>query len=333
MMVVVITTSLKGHFLNYFEILKSNSSVEVKLLNIENLTFFRRMINSSIFIYNNYKKINRIIILNGDQDIILSLIIKLLFPFKCVKTIIYYTYQNQEISLFKSIKKLSICFSAFIGIEIYLLEYDIGKIQCLFSRKNFKKLYDPILANETRKTNKDISEEEIAYLLAGYIDDRKCVKESIEALEIASVSDNKKRKLIILGEQSPEISEYLNNLQLENLAFTIKIQNYRFTDDELNKALNNSDVIWAIYKEHFGSSGMVINAILYNKKVLFIPLGVLEGFSYELKMKHLPFSYGTSEIYKSLVHIEKTEKQYSSANRRNFISNRVQQKFSENILS
>ncbi len=332
-MVLAITTSLKGHFLNYFDILKSNSSLQVKLVNFENSNVFIRMIRIFIFIYVNYKEINKIIILNGDQDVILSLILKIIFTFKTVKLIIYYTYQNKKKSLFKLIKKFLLCISSIIGVKIYLLECDTNNVRCLLSNKNFEKLYDPILLSEEKIEEEYISQDELTYLLAGFIDDRKCVRESIAALELLSCKDKIKRKLIILGEQSTDISEYLTYLQFEKLNLKIEIYNKRFSDEDLSKYLKGSHIVLAIYKEHFGSSGMLINAILNNKKVLFIPVGVLNNFAIELEINNLPNSYDINEICSSMEYIEKKEYQYSFFHRNMFLGFRKQQIFSNKVLS
>lgn len=150
---------------------------------------------------------------------------------------------------------------------------------------------------------------------------------------MASQNDNKKRKLIILGEQSPEIFEYLSNLQLENEIFTIEIQNNRFTDDYLTNKILDSEVILAIYKEHFGSSGMIINAVFYNKKTLFIPIGVLNSFAIELEINSLPTSYNIDELHKAIENIDKTQQQYNFLNRKLFLANRNKKSFSNQLLS
>ena len=332
MMILIITTSIKGHFLNYFEIIKSQSIHSVTLLNIENISFMRRIFKIILHVLRNLKKIDEIIILNGDRDILLSLTLKFLFPSIKIKSIIYYSVQNNKDTFFNSIKSFLICISSRIGVKTFLLEYAVENIKCIFNKKNMKKLYDPILiTSDLKEIQKKEGERE--YLIAGYIDDRKCVKEIIEALIYLSKSDKLvKRTLNILGEQSDKVNQYIKKMNFSEDNLTIKINNNRFTDVELYNKICESDVILAIYKEHYGSSGMIINALYLNKKVLFLPIGVLKGYEEELNIVNLPNNYDIKSIVYSIQDIENKAIQYDLKKRKLFLDKRSGSNFAKSLL-
>ena len=133
-----------------------------------------------------------------------------------------------------------------------------------------------------------------------------------------------------MGVQSKSTEKIVSNVKkLSNIKIIEK--NYRYDNPELEEELMKCDLVWAVYQNHQGSSGIVINAVQFNKPVVFIPTGVLKRFSKELNINLLPKDLSESEIEKCMFRLE-TQKQYTSQSRSKFLNKRSQKKFIKEIL-
>jgi hypothetical protein len=328
--VLLITSNVNGHFVSYFNLIDSHCDVPVELLHVDNSSFFKSIIEIIVFIVKRFSDVDTVVVLNGDRDIFWCIVLAIVFWTKRIKSIVYYTFQCDKQSFLHLLKKMFFYLSSRFGVELLFLEYEPKGFERFFLGKRAKKIYDPfLLAPSFRKTESN----ETTYLIAGYVDERKCVQESIEALQILSKKEPSiKRRLVILGRQSDAVKKYLSGLVVEEVNFVVDMYSERFSDSTLSDMICNSDIVLAIYKMHYGSSGIVINSICFNKKVLFIPVGVLKDFAEELGLEHLPQTNDVNSICDSMEYIEDKSIQYTSAARELFVKRREPDLFAAEIL-
>lgn len=319
---LVVVPSLNGHYPIYINLLKSG--VDKDSLNVIKST---QLIEIFLFCLKN--KNLKVIFLSGDSDFIKSLLLKCLFPSLNISLIIYYSFEKKFKGFKYSLRKILLQSLTYINIKLLLLEGDISALK--FGRQdNIKKIYDPLILTNLSKENKIKSKTEEHYLVAGYLDDRKSIRLLFKVLKNLSNNDSKKRVVTLLGVQTNSTKKFLSNLkELSNIEIIQK--NYRYDDSELEKELYKCDLVWAAYQNHQGSSGFVINAVQFNKPVIFIATGVLKRFSNELNIDILPKNLLESEIEACLLRLAK-DKQYSSESRANFLNKRDQKKFIKEIL-
>lgn len=324
-MIALITPSQNGHFLNYIELIKLYQGNE-------NIIVFDSKKTFKTFkdIYKKKNEINEIIFLYGEKDFLLSILSKLLFPDKVVKIILYYLIQNPKKNRIQKLKSLIILISTYLNIKLFLLEEDINN-SILIKRRNVEKLYDPVLLREyPNELNED--KTIINYLVAGYLDERKSIPLLIDLLIELNTKSHIKRKLTLLGIQSETVKSYIETFSELKTKLDIEIKNYRYKDCELEYYLKQSHIVWAIYKNHYGSSGIVINSIQYNKNVVFLPIGVLKKFSEELKIENIPTNFTKKEISKYLLYLEDNT-QYENIFRRHFLKKRQKNNFLNTLLN
>ena len=178
--------------------------------------------------------------------------------------------------------------------------------------------------NSDKKKEKLKSKNELYYLVAGYLDERKSIKLLFKVLENLSKNDSTKRVITLLGVQTKNMMKFISNINRINNVEIIQ-KNYRYDNSELEIELSKCDLVWAVYQNHHGSSGFVINAVQFNKPVIFLPSGVLKRFSKELSIDFLPKDLSEREIESCLITLEKV-KQYSAQSRTNFLNKRNKKK-------
>ena len=321
MKTLVIYPNENGHFLNYLNIIKDTDK--------ENVISLKSNRISEIIKYCHTKKIIKVVFLSGDSDCIKSFLLKCVFPSLNISLIIYYSFENKNKGFKYSLKKILLKSLTYINIKLLLLEGDISTVKYI-RQNNIKILYDPLMLINTSNKEKLKSNIKVNYLVAGYLDDRKSLRLFFNVLKNLSNNDSKKRVVTLLGVQTKSTKNVISNLKkLSNIEVIQK--NYRYEDSELEKELYQCDLVWAAYQNHFGSSGIVINAVQFNKPVIFIATGVLKRFSNELNIDILPKNLLESEIEACLLRLAK-DKQYSSESRANFLNKRDQKKFIKEIL-
>jgi len=319
---LVIYPNENGHFLNYLNIIKDTDK--------ENVISLKSNRISEIIKYCHTKKIIKVVFLSGDSDCIKSFLLKCVFPSLNISLIIYYSFENKNKGFKYSLKKILLKSLTYINIKLLLLEGDISTVKYI-RQNNIKILYDPLMLINTSNKEKLKSNIKVNYLVAGYLDDRKSLRLFFNVLKNLSNNDSKKRVVTLLGVQTNSTKKFLSNLkELSNIEIIQK--NYRYDDSELEKELYKCDLVWAAYQNHQGSSGFVINAVQFNKPVIFIATGVLKRFSNELNIDILPKNLLESEIEACLLRLAKN-KQYSSESRANFLNKREKKKFIKEILN
>jgi len=334
---IVITPSAHGHFLNYFQLIRDRTIDEVELSYIDSRSQTYRLLKTIQYIYTKLSQVESVILLHGDHDIFIALAIKICFRKINIKSIIYYSYQNKNLNFIQKLKARFICGLSYLDIKFYLLEYNPGKHICQ-NTTNFIKLHDPVLTmykaqhNKHKLVQKSNAIKQVNYLISGYIDDRKNIPLIISVFEKLSHDKTINRKLIILGNQSKSVQQFLSNYVSVHYNFQVKIIQGRYSDEELEQNIIESDIILAIYQHHYGSSGMIINAIYYSKKVIFFPVGVLYNFALELNITNLPQSLDVISISNSIKIIESMKRQYSMKIQQKFLDKRSQSEFVQTLF-
>ena len=96
--------------------------------------------------------------------------------------------------------------------------------------------------------------------------------------------------------------------------------------------MRKTDIVLAIYDHHFGSSGIVINAVALNKKVAFISYGVCENFYDELNIYEKLKSTDPTAICSFVSGLAMSHvPQYSEKNRITFLNKRKPESFVESL--
>ncbi len=121
-------------------------------------------------------------------------------------------------------------------------------------------------------------------VIAGYINARKRVIEIIHALSEITRADKQAVELRLVGRIDPTYRPAINAalVNSESETFSAVISDKRVSDSRLWSELENADIVSALYSDHYGSSGMVVNAMALGRPVIFFPIGALEGFATQL---------------------------------------------------
>jgi len=326
MKVLCVMPNFNGHFLNYTNLIKLGQKQKKDSTTVIRSTAVFKII---WFLLANFNKKKRIIFLHGDRDVLLALLLKLLFPFTSSSAVIYYSYHDVGLKAKSYVKRAILIIASYVGVRLLLLEVEL-KNRIWLKRGNVTRLYDPVLLSGPMAGSQvDRSNVQLRYLVAGYLDERKLVPLLVKILIKLNQNSKVKRKLVLLGVQSAKVQKFLKKQNSNNLE--VEIKNYRYEDKELEKELSECDVVWCVYENHYGSSGMVINAIQYGKKVIYTPVGVLSSFSKELGIGGMPLSQDEVSLKDYLMKIEHNG-QYLNSQRNEFLDKRNQVKFVNTIL-
>jgi glycosyltransferase involved in cell wall biosynthesis len=167
--------------------------------------------------------------------------------------------------------------------RIFILN-DTEGVSILNKRYNtniFQYLPDPIFKyiDFTDKSENMSKNNVYTFLLFGALNERKNITNIIKAYELANFSY--KTKLLIIGPGNPDYVNYLNTL-VENNSHTIRngnklieIKNEYVSNKEMEYYFSTSDVCLLIYKNFYGSSGLLGKAALHNLKVIAPNVGLL----------------------------------------------------------
>ncbi|RTR35963.1 hypothetical protein EKG38_24125 [Shewanella canadensis] len=318
-----VVPNLNGHFLNYVEMFKQRSDYEGHIILTSDFKSFLALIKL-ILSSTNGNKIN-LCFLHGEKHIIQSLLTAF-FKNVNVSSIFYYGF-NINSGFFKvCLSKLSIYLLSALNIRLFYLEKP-ERIIIPSLRSKFLYLPDPILIPyDFDVTTRALTIPKV--LIAGYLDSRKCIDKILVALEQLLCDSNfEDIHVFLVGEQSVDVSEMLDSYLLTT---NLKVfqENQRVTDEVLAKYIENSDVVSCVYDNHLGSSGMFINAVAYNKKVLFISEGVLSDFAIELGINVFVKESSAANINKTInVLLDDVFYQYSLISRIDFLKKRNKSEF------
>lgn len=312
--------NINGHYRTYCEILSKELNGEVILT--ENINVV------SLVKFCNKNEICSVVFLHGDSDFLKAFVLRLFNRKQKISIILYYSFLNYSDSIKKYFKFLFIKLLSHINIRLLFLEFDPNKFKILKNKQTIN-LKDPIVLNPPTKVIN--TNDFITYFTAGYIDNRKNIELLIDVLIRMSEIDNLKRKINIIGKQSEQISNYLSSMELpDNIEVFNK--NYYFSNEEYEYGLQNCDVVWAYYDNHYGSSSLVINSFFYNKPVIYNNIGVLKDFSDEIQNIFIVEKNKKSDLINMLFKIEKKFK-YNMTLRTSFLEKRSIKEFSKIIVN
>ena len=140
----------------------------------------------------------------------------------------------------------------------------------------FQYLPDPIFSYQNNKVA--LTKSVYIFLIFGAISERKNIINIIKAYDLATINFNS--ELQIIGPASPEFERFLETLiptckTINGISKTIKIKNEFVTDAEMETCFAAADICLLIYKDFFGSSGLLGRAALHGKKVIGANVGLI----------------------------------------------------------
>ncbi len=194
--------------------------------------------------------------------------------------------------------------------NIYILNDDEGVnyLNKFHKTLQFKYLSDPIFsypsALQTTQNDKIFK-----FLIFGSMNERKNITNIIKAYDAASFTIS--TELVIVGSASETYLNYLNTLikNLKTIGTTKKITlKVGFvTDEEMDNYFHETDVCLLIYKDFFGSSGLLGRATLHKKKVIGGNVGLLKELIEQNKLGITCDPKNVEEIAKALEKIIVTD--------------------------
>jgi glycosyltransferase involved in cell wall biosynthesis len=144
----------------------------------------------------------------------------------------------------------------------------------------FQYLSDPIFKyGELMNKREMIGEKPIyTFLVFGALNERKNITNIIKAYELAGFPY--KTKLLIIGPGETDYVSYLNTLvnnlkSIGNGNKTIEIKNEYVSNEEMEYYFSTSDACLLLYKNFYGSSGLLGRAALHHLKVIAPNVGLL----------------------------------------------------------
>lgn len=330
-MIITVKPSSNGHYDHYEELLKLHSNEG--LISSVLTGSFSSTIQLLALIWHN--KPTKVVFLFGERFWLHLILIRFIFPHRKVSGIFYYSLYPLN-RLYK-VRLLSFFVLRVFMIEVFYLEYDhLDLKQFTKAILGIRCLKDPVIASYgTSPCSEPYSNNNLTFLIAGFIDSRKCVPNVVSALNKYCLRyPNKKVSLLLLGEQTADVSSFLDALDDSSLSFDIEAENRRFSDEELVSAIQRSVLVFAVYKDHYGSSGIVLTSIYHRTPVVFVSTGILSSWANELDLSFLPASESENDILEYLnsfidmdfPHIEKRRSDL-------FLESRFPVDFCRNILN
>ncbi|MBF2057334.1 MAG: glycosyltransferase [Cyanobacterium sp. T60_A2020_053] len=195
---------------------------------------------------------------------------------------------RQKIILFQVLKKSK--FQKLLCLDFYAVDYINQKC----SNKKAIHLADPIRIKPVNfdllkqlKSNLKIDSNRIVFLLFGRLFPRKGIYDVLFALESLPKEIGKKITLLLVGEIPPDQKQRLLSLTAK-IGKDNEIQiigNYgRIPEDEVSLYFSLSDVILAVYQNHVGMSGILLQAAGARKPVISSDYGLMGEIVRKYKM-------------------------------------------------
>jgi len=151
----------------------------------------------------------------------------------------------------------------------------------LYKTSKFKYLPDPIYtidSNESFSTKIPFSKSTFKLLIFGALDERKNITNVLKAYSEAKLESDS--ELLLVGHSNLEYQEYLKTLiaslpAIDNKHKRVYIRPEFVTDQEMDYYFSITDAVVIVYKDFFGSSGLMGRATLHQKKILGADTGVI----------------------------------------------------------
>jgi glycosyltransferase involved in cell wall biosynthesis len=183
--------------------------------------------------------------------------------------------------------------------NIYILNDIDGTelLNKLHRSAKFKYLPDPIYTYKpvtSLSTLNGFSHTSYKYLIFGALDERKNIANILKAYSRAKL--NFDSELLLIGSAETSYLEHLKDLisklnSIDNEHKKVFIRAEFVTDEEMDYYFSISDVSLLIYKDFFGSSGLLGRVVLHKKKVIGSNAGVIGDLinKYELGISCDPY--------------------------------------------
>jgi glycosyltransferase involved in cell wall biosynthesis len=190
--------------------------------------------------------------------------------------------------------------------NIYILndEEGVNYLNTFHKTKQFKYLQDPIFSYPSAlQTNHERSF--YTFLIFGSMSERKNITTIIKAYDASNFTIA--TELLIVGSAEESYLTYLNNLirSLNTISTQKKItlKTGFVTNEEMDNYFHGSDVCLLIYKDFYGSSGLLGRSALHKKKVVGSNVGLLKELIEHNKLGITCDPKSVEEISKALINI------------------------------
>lgn len=332
--ILAMVPSVNGHYLRYVEKVRSRGiAVEVVQCSDSDLASLKRMLflglprpkRSSL------SEGTHVLGLHGEVQILHALIHRLIFG-RRVTLLFYYGFSRGRGAAYWVLAAPALLMLRLSGVRLAYLE---GCVQ-LFAppiAKHFFYVPDFPMDGGSLSGPVGWSSSKRKVLLAGYIDERKNFRMLCDALRSLCLEDaSLEIELSVVGAQSDEAKAFFLKFEApKNLR--LRILDRRVSAGELASEIEASDIIWALYANHVGSSGMFLNAVAADKWVIFRPVGVLENFRAELNISQGALSGSESSLGPDLLEIfASSNRQYHTVDRERFLEGRTEKHFLDKIM-
>ncbi|MGN6646930.1 MAG: glycosyltransferase [Cytophaga sp.] len=195
----------------------------------------------------------------------------------------------------------------------------------------FKFLQDPIFSYPS--SLKSYEEDGVVkFLIFGSMNERKNITTIVKAF--AATNFTTKAELLIVGHAEQSYLTYLHEL-VSNLPGIhadkkITIKSGFVTDEEMDNYFHSATVCLLIYKDFYGSSGLLGRAALHNKKVIGANVGLLKELIEKNSLGITCDPKSETEISKALIEI--LDKDFPSENFQRFFETYSPETFFKTLL-
>jgi glycosyltransferase involved in cell wall biosynthesis len=199
--------------------------------------------------------------------------------------------------------------------QLFVLDpFVVDFIQNKYKKLKCTYLPDPIEPYKPKESffqvsSHSIEEDRIAFLIFGFLDERKGITKFLEAIDTLPVETCKKICLILAGQLESSMVSYLPQ-RLEYLAKTKEVQficDFEYISEEkIYSYFQMADIILAIYQNHLGMSGILLTAAAMQKPVLCQSYGLMGQLVRERNLGLDVDSTQVSEIVARIEHILST---------------------------
>ena len=218
--------------------------------------------------------------------------------------------------------------------NIYILndEEGVEYLNKFHKTTQFKYLQDPIFSYPSAlQTN--VERSFYRFLIFGSMSERKNITTIIKAYYASKFAIA--TELLIVGSAEASYLTYLNELiaSLNSISSQKKItlKTSFVTNEEMDNYFHGSDVCLLIYKDFYGSSGLLGRAALHNKKVIGSNVGLLKELIEQNKLGITCDPKNVEDISKALMKI--VDVHFDNENFESFYKQYSPEKFLEKLLN